>query len=187
MFFFIPSRCTAYRKSVSPLQQGIDRAAEVTRNMLQVIKRDFPFWNQTLGTDHFYICAHDMGTEVVKFSDPALWKNSIGLVNTADYSEKYFVPHKDISIPPHPGRGAVDWSTIGQGGMNLDPQRRTKLAFMAGNSDRWVWSDLIYIYLANNIFNHFRGPVRPLIYRYFEQDPEFDLVKGHLKDKAYLK
>lgn len=106
------------------------------RAMVQQIQQKYPFWNRTMGADHFYICAHDMGTEVVKLSIPELWKNSIGLVNTAEYSEPYFVPHKDISVPPHPGRGALDWSTVGQGGQNSDPLKRTKLAFLAGNANR---------------------------------------------------
>ena len=118
------------------LQTGIDKAASITSDMVRQVKHKFPFWNQTLGSDHFYICAHDMGTEVTKSSDPGLWKNSIGLVNTADYSEKYFIPHKDISLPPHPGKGTIDWSVMGQGGASFDPYQRTTLAFMAGNGER---------------------------------------------------
>ena len=73
---------------------------------------------------------------MAKLADLYLWKNAIGLVNTADYSEATYVPHKDISIPPHPGRGTVDWTVIGQGGAAFDPIHRTKLAFMAGNPAR---------------------------------------------------
>ena len=135
-FFFLPARCTAYRKSVSALSEGIDKAAEVMRVMVEQVKTRFPYWNASLGVDHFYICAHDMGTEVVKTSDTDLWKNSIGLVNTADYSEPLFVPHKDISVPPHPGRGLVNWPVIGQGGATFDPLLRTQLAFMAGHPGR---------------------------------------------------
>lgn len=134
--FFLPSRCTAYRKSVAKLEEGVAKAATVMRDMVAQIKLSFPFWNESLGADHFYICAHDMGTEVAKLADTALWKNAIGLVNTADYSEEYFVSHKDISLPPHPGRGTIDWAAIGQGGATFDPYQRTKLAFMAGNAER---------------------------------------------------
>lgn len=134
--FFLPSRCTAYRKSVSGLKQGIEKAASTIRDMVTQIRSQFRFWNETLGTDHFYICAHDMGTEVAKLADVELWKNAIGLVNTADYSEQYFIPHKDISLPPHPGRGTIDWALMGQGGATFDPYQRTRLAFMAGNGER---------------------------------------------------
>ena len=81
-----------------------------------------------------------MGTEISKLASAELWKNSIALVNTADYSEEYFIGHKDISLPPHPGRGTIDWSTIGQGGATFDPYQRTRLAFMAGRGDRYVVS-----------------------------------------------
>lgn len=96
----------------------------------------FPYWNASLGTDHFYVCAHDMGTEIAQLADPMLWKNSIGLVNTADASEPSYIPHKDISVPPHPGRGTVDWSLVGQGGATFDSIHRTKLAFLAGEGSR---------------------------------------------------
>lgn len=144
-FFFLPARCTAYRKSVSALSEGIDKAAEVMRVMVEQVKTQFPYWNASLGADHFYICAHDMGTEVVKTSDTDLWKNSIGLVNTADYSEPLFVPHKDISVPPHPGRGVVNWPVIGQGGATFDPLLRTQLAFMAGHPGRLEYIVTLYL------------------------------------------
>ena len=121
---------------MSQLQDGINKAASVVKEMIMDIKHRYSFWNESLGADHFYICAHDMGTEVARLADSDLWKNSIGLVNTADYSEPSFIPHKDISLPPHPGRGTIDWSLIGQGGATFDPFLRTKLAFMAGNDDR---------------------------------------------------
>lgn len=106
------------------------------RDMVADVRHRFQYWNETLGADHFYVCAHDMGTEVAKLADIELRKNSMALVNTADYSEPFFVPHKDISIPHHPGRGVIDWSTVGQGGATFDPYQRTRLAFMAGNEQR---------------------------------------------------
>lgn len=32
-----------------------------------------------------------------------------------------------------------------------------------------------------------RGPVRPLIYQYFERDPDIYLVKGHMREKDYMR
>ena len=111
-------------------------AGETTSKMVEFVRENYPYWNASLGTDHFYICAHDMGTEVANAADLQLWKNAIGLVNTADYHEQTFVPHKDISLPPHSGRGTVDWALIGQGGVSFDPKLRTKLAFLAGHPGR---------------------------------------------------
>ena len=56
-----------------------------------------PYWNRSLGSDHFYICAHDMGADVAATADRNLMKNSIALVNTADYTEPYYIPHKVIT------------------------------------------------------------------------------------------
>jgi hypothetical protein len=163
-FFFLPSRCTAYRKSVIDLQEGIQVAGQTMRRMVDDVRHRYPYWNASLGMDHFYVCAHDMGTEIAQLADPALWKNSIGLVNTADASEPSYVPHKDISVPPHPGRGKVDWALIGQGGATFDPTRRKKLAFLAGEGSRGV---------------------RPLIFSLFKGDPDFNLVSGYLSDEDY--
>ena len=135
-YFFLPTRCTAYRKSVHDLDTGIDIAADTTSKIVEHVKHQYTYWNTSLGVDHFYVCGHDMGTEVTKSADRNLWKNAIGVVNTADYSEPWFIPHKDISLPPHPGRGAVDWAVIGQGGAGFDSNLRSKLAFMAGHPSR---------------------------------------------------
>ena len=75
---------------------------------------------------------------MAKGADTFLWKNAVGLVNTADASEPTYIPHKDISIPPHPGRGVVDWPLLGQGGANFNNSHRTTLAFLAGQGARLV-------------------------------------------------
>ena len=108
----------------------------VTRRMVEEIKQQYPYWNASLGSDHFYICAHDMGTEVATLADVGLFKNAIALVNTADSSESMFVPHKDISVPPHPGRGGVGWDLIGQAGAEEEPGMRKTFLFYAGNTQR---------------------------------------------------
>ena len=54
----------------------------------------YPYWERTLGADHFYICAHDLGASLTGSTDPNLQKNAIALVNTADYGNVYYVPHK---------------------------------------------------------------------------------------------
>ena len=53
-----------------------------------------PYWSNSEGADHFYICAHDMGAASANHADNGLLKNAIALVNTADYADSFFVPHK---------------------------------------------------------------------------------------------
>ena len=141
--FFIPARCTAYRKSASGLAEGTEVAASTMAAMLGELKLARPHWNASLGADHFYICSHDMGAEVTRSADAHLAKNAIALVNTADYSEPSFIAHKDISVPLHPGREAVDWAKVGQGGRPFDPTLRTRLAFLAGNPGRYTPRDTL--------------------------------------------
>jgi len=112
-------------------------AMETTRDMVNHLMYSYSYWNRSMGADHFYICAHDMGTNVAKLSHTGLLTNAIALVNTADYSKPTFVAHKDISLPVHPGRGVVDWSTLGMGGAGIDPKHRTDLMFFAGNPSRF--------------------------------------------------
>ena len=60
--YFLPLRCTAYRKSIKDLQEGIIKAQLTAKEMIKEISIQYPFWNSSLGRNHFYICAHDMGT-----------------------------------------------------------------------------------------------------------------------------
>ena len=138
-FFFIPTRCSAYRPQVEDLGMGNAIATNVTARLLRDIIWKYPYWNASLGSDHFYICAHDMGTKVAALSDRNLFKNAIALVNTADAAAPLFVPHKDISIPPHPGRGTILWHELGLGGANVSWKFRNRLLFFAGNVTRSAW------------------------------------------------
>ena len=132
--FFVPLRCTAYRKSVKGLSEGVAVAQEMASRMLAEIKQANPAqWNATLGRNHFYICAHDMGARVMR--DVPEWRNMIALVNTASTEAgTYFIPHKDISLPNHPGRGAVSWDNVGRGSPGFE--EREQLVFFAGNANR---------------------------------------------------
>ena len=77
-----------------------------------------------------------MGGECAQLADDDLHKNAIGLFNTADYSEPWFVPHKDISLPHHPSRGENSLSIRGRK-VREGSMERTILAFFAGNLKRY--------------------------------------------------
>lgn len=165
-FFLIPARCTAYRKSVPNLKAGIQMASTITAEMVTHVMQHSPYWNASQGADHFYICAHDMGTRVTSAANQNLFRNAIAMVNTADILERTFVVHKDISVPPHPGRGSILWSKMGQGGAPFDPSKRVRLAFVAGNLSR--------------------GPVRPKLLELYRHDVDFLVVDGHMSDRDYM-
>ena len=139
----------------------------VTKRMVEEVIHHYPYWNASLGSDHFYICAHDVGTAVTTLTDRGLFKNAIALVNTADSSEEFFVPHKDISVPPHPGRGGVGWHLIGQAGAGMNQGRRNVLLFYAGNVHR--------------------GSVRPKLMQLFGNDSDITIIPGQTSEQNYIK
>ncbi|KAL5973467.1 hypothetical protein ACLOJK_030118 [Asimina triloba] len=62
------------------------------------LRFDSPFWNQTLGADHFYLSCAGIGIESDR-NLVELKKNSIQ-VSCFPAAEGRFIPHKDISLPP---------------------------------------------------------------------------------------
>lgn len=162
-FFFIPIRCSTYILQSSLEYQGIIEAKLYVSEMIANIQSTFPYWKRTNGADHFYICSHDIGAGV----GTNLLKNVIALVNTADYEDPYFVPHKDISLPPKPTHGYNSLASHGKGGYGIDPKYRTILAFFAGD----VTS----------------GRVRPAMWRHFANDPDFTMIDREVAHKVYIK
>ncbi|CAK7325760.1 unnamed protein product [Dovyalis caffra] len=62
------------------------------------LKLDFPYWNRTLGADHFYASCAGLGYESDR-SLVELKKNSVQ-ISCFPAPEGKFVPHKDITLPP---------------------------------------------------------------------------------------
>ncbi|KAJ0102637.1 hypothetical protein Patl1_06461 [Pistacia atlantica] len=72
-----------------------------TRSLGRVIaglRNDFPFWNRTLGADHFYISCEGLGFNSNR-NVLELKKNSVQ-ISCFPTSRTEFVPHKDITLPP---------------------------------------------------------------------------------------
>lgn len=57
----------------------------------------FPYWNRTLGADHFFVTCHDIGVRATE-GTPLLVKNSIRVVCSSSYNNGY-IPHKDVALP----------------------------------------------------------------------------------------
>ena len=167
-FFMLPIRCSSYRKSMADRQAGQDVAERITQLIVEDIKRAHPYWNRTLGADHFFICGHDMGASVTGKADPNLHKNAIALVNTAEYDDPYFITHKDIGLPPHVGDGCP---TCTQGAGLDQPAPSTR------NTNRPI--------LAMFAGNLQRGSVRQAISSKFQSDADFRLVDGIVSTEKY--
>nr|XP_039270418.1 probable glycosyltransferase At3g07620 [Styela clava] len=161
-FYFIPIRCSSYILGSSMEEEGIMEARRYVGNMIEQIQTMYPYWRRSAGADHFYACSHDIGAGIGK----DLLKNAIALVNTADYEDPYFIPHKDISLPPNTMHGPGSLPTVGKGGSDIDPKSRKILAFFAGN-------------LAS-------GRIRPTIQNHFFNDPDFTIIDREVSWSAYL-
>jgi folylpolyglutamate synthase len=59
---------------------------------------EFPYWNRTLGADHFYVSCAGLGYESDR-NLVELKKNSVQ-ISCFPTTEGRFVPHKDITFPP---------------------------------------------------------------------------------------
>ncbi|KAF5944057.1 hypothetical protein HYC85_018134 [Camellia sinensis] len=67
------------------------------KDYVDVIANKYPYWNRSLGADHFMLACHDWGPEI-SFAVPNLYNNSIRALCNANTSEK-LNPSRDVSIP----------------------------------------------------------------------------------------
>ncbi|XP_076904765.1 putative glycosyltransferase At3g07620 [Bidens hawaiensis] len=72
-----------------------------TRSLARAIKsirNTFPFWNRTLGADHFYLSAAGVDSSADR-NVVELKKNSIQ-ISCFPTASGMFIPHKDVTLPP---------------------------------------------------------------------------------------
>ncbi|KAF3659655.1 putative glycosyltransferase [Capsicum annuum] len=115
---------------------------------VNVISQKYPYWNRSLGADHFMLACHDWGPEI-SFAIPHLYKNSIRALCNANTSEK-FNPTKDVSIPEiHLPLGTTKGLLGGPA-----PFDRPILVFFAGGV---------------------HGPIRPILLQHWENSTHEDV------------
>ncbi|XVE61580.1 hypothetical protein DITRI_Ditri06bG0051900 [Diplodiscus trichospermus] len=120
---------------------------------VSLVAKKYPYWNRSLGADHFMVACHDWGPEA-SFSLPYLEKNSIRALCNANTSER-FNPVKDVSIPE------INLQTGKLTGLIGGPsaRRRPILAFFAGGV---------------------HGPIRPILLEHWEGKDEDIKVHKYL-------
>ncbi|KAA8516639.1 hypothetical protein F0562_016855 [Nyssa sinensis] len=126
---------------------------------VNVIANKYPYWNRSLGADHFMLACHDWGPEI-SFAIPYLYKNSIRALCNANTSER-FNPSRDVSIPEiHLPTGTTDGMIGGP-----SPSKRSILVFYAGGV---------------------HGPIRPILLHYWEnKDTDVQIHKYLPKGMSY--
>lgn len=83
---------------VSTLQgTSYENMTVIVKDYVEGLINKYPYWNRTLGADHFFVTCHDVGVrafEGLQF----MVKNSIRVVCSPSYNVD-FIPHKDIALP----------------------------------------------------------------------------------------
>ncbi|XP_022746746.1 probable glycosyltransferase At5g03795 [Durio zibethinus] len=144
--FYLPYSVTRMVQYIWVRGTPMKRLGRIVLDYVNVIVEKHPYWNRSLGADHFMLSCHDWGP-ATSFFVPNLVKNSIRALCNANTSER-FNPMKDVSIPEISLKSSRLQGLIG----GLSPSQRTILAFFAGG-------------------NH--GFVRPILFRHWEKkDPD---------------
>ncbi|PKI46611.1 hypothetical protein CRG98_032953 [Punica granatum] len=83
-----------------------DLSTRSTSHVVRDLRTELPYWNRTLGADHFYISCSGIGYESDR-NLVELKKNSVQ-ISCFPAPEDKFIPHKDITLPPFITYGLVE-------------------------------------------------------------------------------
>ncbi|TKW30912.1 hypothetical protein SEVIR_2G069700v4 [Setaria viridis] len=135
--FFLPFSVVKMVKMIyEPNSHDMGPLKRTVSDYIGVLSTKYPYWNRSLGADHFMLSCHDWGP-YVSSANGHLFGNSIRVLCNANTSEG-FNPSKDVSLPEINLRSDVVDRQVG----GPSASRRPILAFFAGG-------------------NH--GPVRPAL------------------------
>ncbi|RVW21771.1 putative glycosyltransferase [Vitis vinifera] len=179
--FFIPISCHKMRGKGT----SYENMTIIVQNYVQSLMSKYPYWNRTLGADHFFLTCHDVGVRATE-GVPLLVKNSIRVVCSPSY-DVGFIPHKDVALPqvlqpfalPTGGRDiknrlvdqSIHWSNLSQihrmlvlGNVVSESEVfcvfcRTTLGFWAG---------------------HRNSKIRVILARIWENDTELDIKNNRI-------
>ncbi|XP_074568145.1 putative glycosyltransferase At5g03795 [Curcuma longa] len=142
--FFVPISCHKMRgKGISYENMTI-----IVQNYVESLIRKYPYWNRTLGADHFFVTCHDVGVRAFE-GIPMVIKNSIRVVCSPSYDVGY-IPHKDVALPQ-----VLQPFALPSGGNDIE--NRTILGFWAGHRNSKirvilarVWENDTELAISNN-------------------------------------
>ncbi|KAK8588514.1 hypothetical protein V6N12_022950 [Hibiscus sabdariffa] len=133
LVYFLPfSVAMLVRYLYEPESRKTDAIGRIVVDYVGLISGRYPYWNRSLGADHFMLSCHDWGPLASSYV-PHLFGNSIRVLCNANTSEG-FNPAKDASFPEiNLVTGEVD-AILG----GLSPSRRSILAFFAGHLHGYI-------------------------------------------------
>ncbi|KAM7529377.1 hypothetical protein LguiB_032787 [Lonicera macranthoides] len=149
--FFIPISCHKMRGKGT----SYENMTIIVQNYVDSLISKYPYWNRTLGADHFFVTCHDVGVRATE-GVPLLVKNSIRAVCSPSY-DVGFIPHKDVALPQ-----VLQPFALPAGGNDIE--NRTVLGFWAGHRNSKirvilarVWENDTELDIANNRINRATG------------------------------
>ncbi|PAN04420.1 hypothetical protein PAHAL_1G065600 [Panicum hallii] len=120
----------------------------IVKDYVEGLINKYPYWNRTLGADHFFVTCHDVGVRAFE-GLPFMVKNSIRVVCSPSYNVD-FIPHKDIALPQ-----VLQPFALPEGGNDIE--NRTILGFWAGHRNSKirvilarVWENDTELAISNN-------------------------------------
>ncbi|XVF67294.1 hypothetical protein PTKIN_Ptkin10aG0109500 [Pterospermum kingtungense] len=151
--FFIPISCHKMRR------KGLsnENMTSTVQKYVESLIVKYPFWNRTLGADHFFVTCHDIGLKAT-VGVPHFVKKSIRVVCTPRDDDGY-IPHKDCSLPQIIQPFALPAATF-------YPRNRTALGFWAGNINSRLrcqlvsaWQNDTQLDIQSNRINNATGKI----------------------------
>ncbi|TXG55594.1 hypothetical protein EZV62_020850 [Acer yangbiense] len=146
MVFFLPFSVTKLVQYLYvPGEYKLPDIGRTVVDYINTISIKYPFWNRSLGADHFMLACHDWGPQTSKFV-PNLFNKSIRVLCNANTSEG-FNPSKDVTLPGLYLRTGKLRGLLG----GLSPSHRSILAFFAGGEHGYIRS-LLFQHWKNSTY-----------------------------------
>ncbi|KAL8506910.1 hypothetical protein ACS0TY_017703 [Phlomoides rotata] len=143
--YFLPFSVVMILENLfDPVERDKGVLERVVTDYIRIVSTKYPYWNTTLGADHFMLSCHDWGARATWYVHH-LYFTSIRALCNANTSE-YFNPRKDVSFPE------INLKTGNLTGLTTSgSSNRTILAFFAGKP---------------------HGKIRPLLFRHWKDNDE---------------